>query len=223
MDPFVVTHGCVGGLDVAEWCWADVVVRRRAHDRPPALDIRELPIPYSRSLRTPSPEAEVQNNLSTCPPVDQTGQVDRLVSAFSSQEETVHKLNIENAPIVEIEFRLAQGWVEAFARLDYARPPGDVPLRRWMQLIDDIARLLDGEFIHKAARLGWTALDLFGCDPEKPFARIDQQGLCWLLAGNRLIDLSESGAIIKTWTGARQTWNRKSREPGRVLPWDLKV
>jgi len=221
MDHFVVTHGCVGGLDVAEWCWADVVVRRRAHDRPPALDIRELPIPYSRSLRTPSPEAEVQNNLSTCPPEDQTGQVDRLVSAFSSQEETAHNLNIENAPIVESEFALAQGWVEASARLDYARPPADVPLRRWVQLIDDIARFVDGGFARRAARLGWAALDLFGCDREKHFARIDRQGLSWLIAGNRIVDLSGSGAIIETWTGARQTWHRKPSQPGRVLLWEL--
>jgi hypothetical protein len=223
MAPFVVTHGCVRGLDVAEWCWADVVVRQRVPDRPQVLDIRELPTPCSRSLRTPSPPAEVRNNLSTCPPEGQTGQVDRLVSALSSQEETAHKLNIENAQKIENEFGLAQGWVEASARLDYVRPPADVPLRRWMQLIDDIARLVDGGFAQRAARLGWTALDLFGCDPEKPFARIDRQGLCWLIAGNRLIDLSESGAIIETWTGARQTWNRKPSEPGRALPWDLKV
>jgi hypothetical protein len=69
--------------------------------------------------------------------------------------------------------------------------------------------------------LGWTALDLFGCDREKPFARIDRQGLCWLIAGNRLIELSESGAIIETWTGARQTWRRKPSEPGRVPAWEL--
>jgi hypothetical protein len=58
---------------------------------------------------------------------------------------------------------------------------------------------------------------LFGCDRDRPFARIDRQGLCWLIAGNRLVDLSENAAIIETWTGARQTWWRKSSDIGRVL------
>jgi hypothetical protein len=223
MDPFVATHGCSVGLDLVGWCWADVVVKRRPPDRRQVLDIRQPQKPYLRSLRAPPPQAEVQNNLSTCPPEDQTGQVDRLVSAFSSQARTGHKLNIENAPIVESEFALAKGWVEASARLDYARPPADVPLRRWIQLIDDISRFVDGGFARRTARLGWAALDLFGCDREKPFARIDRQGLCWLIAGNRLIDLSESGAIIETWTGARQTWRPKPNEPGRVLPWELEL
>jgi hypothetical protein len=221
MDPFVVTRGSVGGPDMAEWYWANVVVRGRAPHRPRALDIREPPRPRSRSL--PSRQAKAQNNLSTCPPEDQTGQVDRLVSAFSSQDRTARKPNIENARIVENEFALAKGWIEASAGLDFARPPGDVPHRRWMQLIDDIARFVDGGFARRAARLGWAALDLFGCDGEKPFARIDRQGLCWLIAGNRLIDLSESGAIIETWTGARLTWRPKPNEPGRVLPWELEL
>jgi hypothetical protein len=208
---------------MAEWCWADVVVRGRAPHRPRALDIREPPRPCQRSLCTPLLEANVRKNLSTCPPEDQTGQVDRLVSAFSTQEKATGDATIKSSPIMEDGLRVARGWIEALAEIDPPRPPADVPLRRWMQLIDDIARFVDGEFIHKATRLGWTALDLFGCDPEKPFARIDQQGLCWLIAGNRLVDVSESGAIIETWTGARQTWRPKRGERGRVLPWELKV
>jgi len=48
---------------------------------------------------------------------------------------------------------------------------------------------------------------------HKPFARIDQQGLCWLISGNRLVDLSENTALIQTWTCARQTWHRKRASP----------
>ena len=51
--------------------------------------------------------------------------------------------------------------------------------------------------------------------------RIDQAGLCWLIAGNRLVDLSESAATIETWSGARQRYRRKPSEPGRVLAWEL--
>jgi hypothetical protein len=82
-------------------------------------------------------------------------------------------------------------------------------------------RLFDGGFVERASVLGWTALDLFGCDRDKPFARIDRQGLCWLIAGSRLVHISENAAIIETWTGAQQTWRRKPHAPDRVLAWEL--
>jgi hypothetical protein len=164
-----------------------------------------------------------QRREATCPlvPEEQSGQVDRSVCGFISHETAPHNAIIESYPIIENDVGVEQGWVEGFSRLESARPPADVPLRRWVQVIDDFGRLVDGGFAKKAAMLGWTGLDLFGCDREKPFARIDRQGLCWLIAGNRLIELSETGAIIETWTGARQTWRRKPSEPGRVLAWEL--
>jgi hypothetical protein len=174
-------------------------------------------------VQTRSVQAKVRNNLSTGPLEDQPGQVDRLVSTFSDQEQATGNPIIKNSPVLEDGRCVVRGWMEALAEIDPHRPPADVPLRRWMQLIDDIGRFIDRGFAKKAAALGWTALDLFGCDREKPFARIDRQGLCWLIAGNRLIDLSESGAIIETWTGARLTWHRKLSEPDRVLPWELNV
>ena len=99
-----------------------------------------------------------------------------------------------------------------------------MPLRRWQTFIDDVGRFLDSRFAEKAAALGWGPYELFGCDRDRPFARIDQLGLCWLLAGNRLVDLSESEAVIEIWTtGAWQTYRRKLGEPGRVLASDLAV
>ena len=62
---------------------------------------------------------------------------------------------------------------------------------------------------------------MFGCDRTRPFARIDQAGLLWLLNGDKLIALTENTASIETQTGARQTYRRKPNEPGRVLAWEL--
>jgi hypothetical protein len=96
-----------------------------------------------------------------------------------------------------------------------------VPLRRWQQFIDDVGRFLDSGFAEKASAFGWEAFDIFGCDRDRPFARIDQQGSCWLIAGNRLVDLSENTAIIQTWTGQQQAWRRKPNAAGKVLAWEL--
>jgi hypothetical protein len=147
--------------------------------------------------------------------------VDRSNSASENQDAAAQNDTTGRSRIIENDIGVPREWAEAFARLDSDRPPADVPLRRWAQFIDDIGRFLNGGFAEKAAALGWTALDLFGCDRDKPFVRIDRQGLCWLIAGSRLVDLSENTAIIETWTGARQTWRRKPSEPGRVLASEL--
>jgi len=42
-----------------------------------------------------------------------------------------------------------------------------------------------------AARLGWTADDLFGLHQAVPLHRIDCRGLIWLIEGERVILLIE--------------------------------
>jgi hypothetical protein len=118
--------------------------------------------------------------------------------------------------------RVPRAWVEGHARLNPNWPPGDVPVKRWQTFIVDIGRFFDGGWGEKAAALGWGPIDLFGCDRDRPYARIDQAGLLWLLNGNRLVALSENTATIETRTGARQTWRRKPNELGRVLAWELR-
>jgi hypothetical protein len=110
---------------------------------------------------------------------------------------------------------------EGFARLHPDCPPSDVPPRRWRQFLEDASRFLGGGFAAQAAALGWEPYDLFGCNRDRPFARIDQAGLLWLLNGDRLLALTENTATIETRTGARHTYCRKPNEPGRVLAWEL--
>ena len=127
----------------------------------------------------------------------------------------------ERAAIVEHDGAIPREWAEGFARLDPDRPPGDVPLRRWQRFVDDVGFFLDSPLCAVAAALGWGTYDLFGCDRDRPFARIDHAGLLWLLNGAKLVMLAENAATIETRTGARQTYRRRPSEPGRVLAWEL--
>jgi hypothetical protein len=102
----------------------------------------------------------------------------------------------ERAALVEEGAGCARAWAEALARLDATRPPGDVPAARWRAFIDDGGRFIDGGWCARAAALGWTPLQLFGCDRHKPFARIDHASLVWLLNGRELSTLSEGVAIV---------------------------
>jgi hypothetical protein len=146
------------------------------------------------------------------------------LSAFANNEHLRREwgeAEEERAATVEHRGKVPRIWAEGFARLDPNRPPGDVPLKRWQRLVDDVGRFLDSPFSTVAAALGWGPLDLFGCNRDRPFARIDQAGLLWLLNGDRLLALTEHTATIETRTGARQTYRRKPSEPGRVLAWEL--
>jgi len=63
----------------------------------------------------------------------------------------------------------------------------------------------------EAARLGWTDLDLFGVDGDRPYTRIDGLGLVPALDGCKIVALSAEGAILETPGGVRQSYRRKSR------------
>ena len=126
----------------------------------------------------------------------------------------------ERAAIVEHDGKIPRAWAEGLARLHADHPPSNVPPHRWRQFVDDVGNFVD-RWAPYAAALGWEPLDLFGCDRDRPFARIDQAGLLWLVDGDKLIALTENTAAIERRTGTRQTYRRKPSEPGRVLAWEL--
>jgi hypothetical protein len=127
----------------------------------------------------------------------------------------------EQAETVAHENKVPREWIEGFALLDPDQPPGGVPTWRWKCFISDVGRFLESPFSAVAARLGWGPHDLFGCDCDRPFARIDCAGLLWLINGDKLVALSENAAGIETRTGERHTYWRRPSDPGRVLPWEL--
>jgi len=128
---------------------------------------------------------------------------------------------VANPDLVQPRATAPQSWIDGVAQLDAERVPGDVPPRRWRQFIYDAARFLDNGFAAQAAALDWDALDLFGCDQKRPYARIDSAGLIWLLNGDRLVALTELSARIETRSGATLTYYRRPGESGRVLAWEV--
>jgi len=127
----------------------------------------------------------------------------------------------ERAAIAEYDGGAPRAWAEALARLDPNKPPGDVPLQRWLRFIDDCGCFLDAGWAERAAAFVWGPLDLFGCDRERPFAHVDHLALLWLLNGGSIVELHRDRAVIETAGGARQTYRRRPVEVGRVvLAWE---
>ena len=99
--------------------------------------------------------------------------------------------------------------------------PSGFPSRRWDQLRRDVTDFLVSPWAEEAARLGWTDLDLFGVNADRPYTRIDGLGLVLALDGRKIIALSAEGATLETPAGVRQSYRRKPEQPGRVLVWKV--
>jgi len=127
----------------------------------------------------------------------------------------------ERAATIEYDGGAPRVWAEALARLDPACPPYDISPARWLRFIDDCGQFLDEDWAAGAAALGWGPLDLFGCNRDKPFARISQAGLLWLLEGRRLSVLTCDTATITRPSGSHVTFYRRRLETGGVLAWEL--
>jgi hypothetical protein len=98
---------------------------------------------------------------------------------------------------------------EVGERIDPEHPPGDVPASRWRRFLADCYAFESSGLAEQARALGWNDTDLYGCDPDRPYARIDRAGLVWLLNGDRVVALTHDSAAIETSTGVRLMYRRK--------------
>jgi len=53
--------------------------------------------------------------------------------------------------------------------------------------------------------------DVFGCHPARPWERIDQVGLVWLIGDGKVIAISADTAVIQTSTGNHLTYDRRGQ------------
>jgi hypothetical protein len=103
-------------------------------------------------------------------------------------------------------------------------PPRTYPTNAWQQLITDAERFLDC-WGQQAAALSWPDWELFGCHSRAPWGRIQGMGLVLLLRGDEIAALTATDAVIRTRTGARQTYRRRPHDlldpAERCLLWEL--
>jgi hypothetical protein len=115
-------------------------------------------------------------------------------------------------------------WVQGLARLAETACPARFPAAKWPQVITDAAAFLE-RWAAQAAALGWPTWELFGCHSRAPWGRLQGMGLVLLLQGDEIAALTATEAVIRTPTGAHQTYRRKPADPlhpaERCLVWEL--
>jgi hypothetical protein len=113
-------------------------------------------------------------------------------------------------------------WRWGVALLGRRAAPRDVPPNRWHQFAFDCYRFIVDGWAERAAKTGWTAVQLFGCCPVNPLGYRRLAGLLWDVEGGHIIRLRADGADIETSTGAQRTHHRRRQELTRMsLPWSM--
>ena len=110
-------------------------------------------------------------------------------------------------------------WGEGLAALHLADPLEGFTLASWRQLLNDAGRFVD-RWGSEAARLGWTALDLFGVHQVAPAVRYDAMGLMPLIRGGEVVALDATRATIRMPAGGLLTYLRRQRHE-TVAVWDV--
>jgi hypothetical protein len=113
--------------------------------------------------------------------------------------------------------------ITSLTKLAQMRPPldyGGVNVARWRQLVAD-ADIFLARWETEAGTLGWTELDLFGCDSHKPFARIDLAGLVLLLNGRPVVEMTAEAAMIAEHGQRHTRFTRRPARPEQIALWQL--
>ena len=115
-----------------------------------------------------------------------------------------------------------QSWVDGCWNLPKALPASaGITPERWRRIVDAAGRFMD-RWAEDAIAAGWSTLDVFGADPDRPGARFDCIGIVLLLDGCRIVDVDEHGADLMTDTGAKQRYRRRPLPTGTVPLWELR-
>ncbi len=114
-------------------------------------------------------------------------------------------------------------WVRGVADLLVMARPASCPAERWKTMREDAYHFLR-DHAARAHALGWTALNLFGVHPVKPWVRLDVMGLVPLLAAAKVVALSEGQAVIEKPSGARLTFRKRGQVSDETcLIWELET
>jgi hypothetical protein len=114
---------------------------------------------------------------------------------------------------------LQEWWAGVGVLAEADAPPEGFSPGRWDEVVADAWRLLR-DYGAVAAFFGWDTLDLFGCHPIVPAARVDCKGLALLMCGGMITSMSDTRAHIGWPSSALLTFRRHGNHNGVPL-WEV--
>ena len=153
---------------------------------------------------------------------------EHLCEAHNSLKLRVEHLGTPRTPKNNVAGREIPQSVASFPPAEIARglaalrtlaAPLGVDCNGWRQVVADAGRLIAEGWAEDALALGWTALDLFGCEPLGSDDDY-RNGLAVWLIGRPLVLLDADSAIARV-DARRFVFSRKRDRSGCVLLWEL--
>jgi hypothetical protein len=126
----------------------------------------------------------------------------------------------ERAGLVESGAGVPGSWAEGFAALCAMPVPAGFTPERWRRIVDAAGAFLDHWAI-TAAGCGWSDLDVFGVDADRPDARFDAMGLVLLLDRCEIVGIDEGGADLVASPEARLRYRRRPLPAATISLWQL--
>ena len=83
----------------------------------------------------------------------------------------------------------------------------------WRTVVNDTLVFVDCGQAAQAFALGWSAADLFGCDAQAPWHRLDRAGLMLLVQGREVSELTTAHAALKHRDGSVLRFRRVPTPP----------
>jgi hypothetical protein len=100
-------------------------------------------------------------------------------------------------------------------------PPSGFSPERWQRIVNGAGSFLD-RWASEAITCGWSDLDVFGCDRDRPDTRFDCMGLAMLLDRVEVAGIDPDGAdLIATAGGAKLRFRRRPLPQHTISLWDL--
>jgi hypothetical protein len=140
--------------------------------------------------------------------------------AIGDATKAITSTDREEPPAAERGGGAPAEWTKRIALLKIGEPRLGMSPLHWSQFVRD-ARLFLQEWGAEAARLGWSAEDVFGVHPLAPEARYDVMGIVLLIRGNEVVAISEHRATIRTPGGGQMTYYRYRPNTGAIAIWEL--
>jgi hypothetical protein len=149
------------------------------------------------------------------------GETVRVRSRTPLPEPILSELRARKGELVEFLSRqgvrhVPDEWRDG-ARLLAAMPaPLDWPPSAWERLKSALPAFM-AAWAPQADALGWGTLDMFGCHPQAPYARLDAQGLVLGLPHFEVVAMSELSAAVVLRGGQHDRRMSYYRPPDSVL------
>jgi len=123
----------------------------------------------------------------------------------------------ERAALIEYGAAVPRQWAEGYAALCTMTPPDGFSPERWRRIVDGAGRFMD-RWAAKAAQCGWSNLDVFGADSDRPDRRFDCMGLVLSLDRCEIVSIDEHGADLLVAPGGAQQRYRRRPFPVHTRP-----